>query len=209
MILGGYLVTDIETDGPEPSENSMLSLATVACAPGRGIVETFTVNLAPQAGHAPHPETSAWWRTQPEAWAATADPVAPEEAMARWAGWVRGLPEPRVFVAHPLIFDGTWVDWYLRRYLGLPLDRGPMEGERLFARGALDLPSLIAGRLGWDPASLHEKRYPAEWLGDVPHSHRPIDDALGYAHLLLRVLAMPVAAGPDRSAGREGGAARG
>ncbi|MDF1794089.1 MAG: exonuclease domain-containing protein [Thalassobaculaceae bacterium] len=195
-----YLVTDIETDGPEPSENSMLSLATVACAPGRGIVETYTINLAPQTGHAPHPETAAWWRTQPEAWtAATSDPVAPETAMARWADWVRGLPEPRVFVAHPVSFDGKWVDWYLRRYLGLPLDRGPMAGERLFARSALDLPSLIAGRLGWDPVTLHEKRYPAEWLGAVPHSHRAIDDALGYAHLLLTVLALPVSGGGGRT----------
>lgn len=64
------LVTDIETDGPEPSENSMLSLATAACAPERGIFETFTVNLFPQTGHATHPETAAWWRTQPETRAA-------------------------------------------------------------------------------------------------------------------------------------------
>lgn len=62
-----YLVTDLETDRPEPVEDSILSLATVACAPGRGIVETIAVNLVPQAGHAPHPETEAWWRTQPEA----------------------------------------------------------------------------------------------------------------------------------------------
>ncbi|WP_420563783.1 hypothetical protein [Thalassobaculum sp.] len=92
----------------------------------------------------------------------------------------------------------------MRRYLGLPRDRGAMQGERLFARSALDLPSLIAGWLGWDPATLHEKRYPPDWLGAVPHSHRAEDDALGYAYLLLRVLAMPVAAGPARPAGRPG-----
>ncbi|WP_038015191.1 hypothetical protein [Thalassobaculum salexigens] len=191
-----YLVTDIETDGPEPEAQSMLSLATAACAPGRGIVDTFTINLAPQLGHAAHPETAAWWRTQPEAWAAaTSDPVAPGEAMTRWADWVRALPAPRIFVAHPLTFDGIWVDWYLRRYVGVPLNRGPLSGEALFAPTALDLPSLIAGRLGRDPATLHEKRYPPEWLGAVPHSHRAEDDAVGYAHLLLRVLAMPVAVG--------------
>jgi hypothetical protein len=87
------------------------------------------------------------------------------------------------------------VDWYLRRYVGVPLNRGPLSGEALFAPTSLDLPSLIAGRLGRDPATLHEKRYPPDWLGAVPHSHRAIDDAVGYAHLLLRVLAMPVAGG--------------
>jgi hypothetical protein len=97
--------------------------------------------------------------------------------------------------------SGKWVDWYLRRYLGLPLDLGPMQGERLFARSAIDLPSLIVGRLGWDAATLHKKRCPPDWLGAMPHSHRAEDDALGYARLLLTVLAMPVAAGPARPAG--------
>ncbi len=26
---------------------------------------------------------------------------------------------------------------------------------------------------------------PPEWFGDVEHTHRAIDDALGYAHLLV------------------------
>ena len=29
---------------------------------------------------------------------------------------------------------------------------------------------------------------PIEWFGDVEHTHRAIDDARGYAHLLVSVL---------------------
>ena len=39
------------------------------------------------------------------------------------------MPAPRIFVAHPLTFDGIWVDWYLRRYVGVPLNRGPQSNE--------------------------------------------------------------------------------
>jgi hypothetical protein len=28
---------------------------------------------------------------------------------------------------------------------------------------------------------------PSAWFGEVPHTHRAIDDALGYAHLLAEL----------------------
>ena len=40
------------------------------------------------------------------------------------------------------------------------------------------------------PEDVKRADYPAEWFGNVPHSHRAIDDAKGYAHLLLHLLAM-------------------
>jgi inhibitor of KinA sporulation pathway (predicted exonuclease) len=37
--------------------------------------------------------------------------------------------------------------------------------------------------------------YPAEWLGGHDHSHRAIDDARGYAHLLTLLLNGRIGAG--------------
>jgi hypothetical protein len=37
------------------------------------------------------------------------------------------------------------------------------------------------------------KSYDADWLGNVPHTHRAIDDALGYANVLARLLRMAAA----------------
>lgn len=108
--------------------------------------------------------------------------------MTSWAEWVRKRPGVRVLVAHPITFDGVWVDWYLRRFLDMPLFRGPMQGGRLFSDTGLDLPSFAMAALGRTAEEVRRKDYPPEWLGDVPHSHRAIDDAMGYAHLLLRLL---------------------
>src|SRR3546814_18939490 len=71
-------------------------------------------------------------------------------------------------------------------------------GERLFHNAGLCLQAFAAGRSGWDFAACRTEDYPPEWLGHVPHSHRSIDDARGYANLLRTLLQMkaPAAAGP-------------
>lgn len=62
-----YISCDVETDGPIPGANSMLSLGAVAFAPNRDQLGTFSVNLVELSGAAPDPKTEAWWATQPEA----------------------------------------------------------------------------------------------------------------------------------------------
>src|SRR3546814_14689966 len=76
--------------------------------------------------------------------------------------------------------------------------KGPWAGERLFHNAGLCLQAFAAGRSGWDFAACRTEDYPPEWLGHVPHSHRSIDDARGYANLLRTPLPMkaPAAAGP-------------
>ena len=87
-----------------------------------------------------------------------------------------------------MIFDGPWIDWYLRKFAGRPLVRGPLSGPRLFLTTTVDIPSLGAAVLKKSPAEIDRASFPVDWFGDVPHSHRAIDDATGYAHLLLRLL---------------------
>lgn len=183
-----YIVTDIEADGPDPGLHSMLSFGCVAVdGSGRELGE-FTANLRPLPDAAQDAGTMAWWRTEPGAWLETTrDPQDPAGVMTAWAGWVAALPGTPVFVAHPLTFDGLWMDWYLRRFVGRRLFRRP-RSPGLCHAGGLDLPSMVKATTGWHYQHCERRHYPAEWLGGRAHSHRAIDDARGYAHLLLLIL---------------------
>ena len=64
-----FVVTDIEADGPNPLESSMLSFASVACDIEGTVLDEFEAVLTPRADRKPSPDTMAWWETQPEAWA--------------------------------------------------------------------------------------------------------------------------------------------
>lgn len=184
-----YIVTDIETDGPDPGINSMLSLASVACdAAGRRLGH-FAMNLQPLPGHQADAGTLAWWATEPLAWAALQREAVPaRQGLERFVAWVRGFGPRAIFVGSPVIFDGAWVDWYLRRFAGIRLLRAPRTEAVLFEGGGLDLASFVMGRTGLSYRDCTEKRFPEEWLGGHPHSHIALDDAEGYAHLLGRLL---------------------
>jgi DNA polymerase III epsilon subunit-like protein len=186
-----YVVTDAEFDGPTPGRNSMMSFASVAVTGGR-IGATFEAVLAPLPEAEPDAFTLKWFHTVPEALAAaTLGPAPPGKVMTDFVAWVRALPGDAVFAAHPLALDGVWFDYYLQRFAGERLMEGPWKKDRLFRTAALCIRSFAAGRLGWQVSDCSPDTYPPAWLGDHSHSHRAIDDALGYAHLLIKLLARP------------------
>jgi hypothetical protein len=155
----------------------------------RAVCRHFLGDSRAVARAKPNPDTLAWFEQNPEAWkAATMDPAAPSLVMHRYAQWVRTLPWPRVFVAHPLTFDGFWIDWYLRRFVGLPLVAGFNKHEQLFFGAGLDMQSLIMGRLRIDYCACRRAAYPESWFGGHVHTHRAIDDAMGYASVLRHLL---------------------
>ncbi len=180
-----YIVTDIEADGPTPGKNSMLSFASVAVTADGAVKGEFEAVLAPLPGAVRDPDVYAWFQTVPEAWAAaTTDPEPPAAVMAAFERWVRSFPQGRIFAAMPLGFDAMWIDHYLRRFT----DRGLVEGlyveNRLFDEAGLCLRSLAAARLKRPLWECTPARFPSAWLGEHEHTHRAIDDARGYAHLL-------------------------
>jgi hypothetical protein len=94
-----YVSTDIETDGPIPGPNSMLSFGSAAFSPDERLLSTFEANLETLPGATGSPQTMAWWGRQPKAWAACREKVRdPADAMQAYVTWLKSLPGRPVFV---------------------------------------------------------------------------------------------------------------
>ena len=175
-----YVSTDVETDGPIPGPHSMLSLGSAAYTADKRLLATFSANVETLPGAAAHPETAAWWATQPEAWAACRSNLEPPEtAMKRYADWVEALPGKPVFVAYPAGFDFLFVYWYLIRFAG----RSP------YSFSALDMKSFAMAQLRMDYRASTKAQMPKHWFDELPHSHIALDDAIGQGALFCNMLA--------------------
>lgn len=183
-----FIITDIEADGPDPGCNSMLSIASVARSELGEDQGEFTMNLMPLRGAQEDADTMRWWKTQPDAWQETLkNRIEPYAAIRSWADWVHSRPGVPVFAAHPLTFDGAWVDWYLQKFLGARLfDRPRSPG--ICSGAGVDIQSVIMAKAGWSYQRCNRQYYPNGWLGGHKHSHHALDDARGYAHLLMLAL---------------------
>jgi len=175
-----YVSTDVETDGPIPGENSMLSLGSVAFDANGVEIASFEINFAELLGAKANPKTMEWWETQPVAWAAARkDPVEPEAAMARYVAWVDKLPGEPVFVAYPLLFDIMFVYWYLIRFCG----RSP------FSHSGIDIKTMAYAAMGSDSYRGAAKRnMPKHWKPPRNrHTHVAIEDAREQGRLFFNI----------------------
>lgn len=185
-----YFVLDVETDGPTPGINNMLSFAAVVVDqmdpfdPYKVTPATFTRNLRRLAGCRPDPRTTMWWDEQsPEAFAATrAGLVDPIEAMNDLVSFVKrqtgeGLPcvvKP-VAVAAPIAFDLGFINYYLHRFAG----------ESVFGHNGLDIRSYAAGACDLT----YLKQGPQPWYrNDLKHPHVALADAEKAAHEFAAML---------------------
>ena len=175
-----YVSTDVETDGPIPGPHSMLSLGSAAYTADKRLLGTFSANLETLPDASPHPQTAAWWATQPEAWAACRrDLEAPEAAMRRYAAWIATLPGRPVFVAYPAGFDFLFVYWYLIRFTG----------ASPFSHSALDMKTFAMAVLGTGYRESTKNRMPRDWFDPLPHTHVALDDAIEQGALFCNMLA--------------------
>ena len=175
-----YLSTDVETDGPIPGANSMLSFASAAYWPDKTLVATFEANLETLPDATFEAKTMQWWATQPDAWAACrANLQTPENVMCKYLQWLQELPGKPVFVGYPAAFDFMFVYWYLMRFAG----------ESPFSHSALDMKTLAMALLKVDYRSAIKRRMPRRWFDDLPHTHRALDDAIEQGALFCNMLA--------------------
>ncbi len=175
-----YVSTDVETDGPIPGPHSMLSFGSAAYTADKNLVATFAANLHTLTDAAAHPDTMAWWQTQPEAWAeCRRDLQDPAEAMKAYVAWLKSLPGKPVFVGYPAGFDFLFVYWYLIRFAG----------ESPFSFAALDLKSFAMATLGTAFRETVKRNMPKSWFDDLPHTHKALDDAIEQGALFCNILA--------------------
>lgn len=175
-----YVSIDVETDGPIPGPHSLLSLGAAAFDASGELRATHSVNLELLDGAAGHPDTMAWWATQPEAWAqARCDAQPPETAMREFAAWLKALPGRPVFVGYPVAFDFLFVHWYLVRFTG----------ASPFSHSALDIKTFAMALLRKPYRESTKRNMPRRWFSDAPHTHKALDDAIEQGRLFCNMLA--------------------
>jgi hypothetical protein len=174
-----YVSTDVETDGPIPGPNSMLSFASAAYTADKILVGTFEVNLETLPGAEGDAETMAWWQSEPEAWKACREnPQPPEEAMNNYLAWLKSLPGRPVFVAYPAAFDFSFIFWYLIRFTG----------ESPFSHSALDIKTFAMAMMKTPYRQTAKRTMPRRWFDPLPHTHRALDDAIEQGALFCNML---------------------
>ncbi len=174
-----FFSTDIETDGPIPGPNSMLSLATAVYDAGKNLLGTFSANLELLDSAQGDPKAMAWWQSQPEAWAACRKDTRPAaKVIPEYVEWTRSFKGSRVFVAYPAGFDFTWVYWYLIRFAG----------ESPFSHSALDIKTLAMAMLGKGYRDSTKRNMPRRWFDDLPHTHVALDDAIEQGAMFCNML---------------------
>lgn len=175
-----YVSTDIETDGPIPGINSMLSFGSAAYQADKTLVSTFTANLELLPGSVQDPHTMEWWKTQPDAWNACRENLQqPESAMKQYVIWLKGLKARPIFVGYPAGFDFTFVYWYLLRFAG----------ESPFSFSALDVKTYAMALLKNEYRRSTKGNMPKHWFDNLPHTHIALDDAIEQGALFCNMLA--------------------
>jgi hypothetical protein len=175
-----YISTDIESDGPIPGPNSMLSLGSAAYLPNEKLVSTFSVNLETLPGAQGDPDTMQWWSERPQQWdECRKNPLPPKEAMTSFVGWVGQIPGRPVFVGYPATYDFLFVYWYLIKFVG----------SSPFSFSALDIKSFAMAVLKTPFRGSTKKNMPKRWFHNLPrHTHVAVDDAIEQGALFCRIL---------------------
>jgi hypothetical protein len=175
-----YVSTDVETDGPIPGVNSMLSFGSAAYLADKTLISTFTANLETLPGAESDPQTMEWWRSQATAWAACRENTQPpEQVMPLYVDWLKKLAGKPVFVSYPAAFDFMFVYWYLIRFTG----------ESPFSYSALDIKTYAMAVLKKGYRESVKSNMPKRWFDELPHTHCALDDAIEQGALFCNILA--------------------
>ncbi len=174
-----YVSTDIETDGPIPGRNSMLSIGSAAFTADKHLISSFSANLETVPGLVADERTRRWWKTQPEAWAACrSNPELPAHVFPRYVAWLKSLPGTVVFVGYPAAFDFPFVAWYLTEYAQ----------ENPFGYAVIDIKSYAMALMRRPYTGIGKRNMPKTWFDPLPHTHVAIDDAIEQGHLFCNML---------------------
>lgn len=178
-----YFSTDVETDGPIPGPNSMLSFGTVALDADGKELGRFYRNLTLLPDAVPDASTAEFWAKNKEAYEQTrTNQVEPERAMREYVEWVLEIKSKHnaspVFVAYPAGFDFLYMYWYMIRFAG----KSP------FSFSAIDIKTYAMAVLKKDYRECTKRNMPKKWFPDLAHTHNALDDALEQGMLFINIL---------------------
>ena len=156
-------MVDVESDGPIPSDYSMICFGAVLIAPTLDV--TFYGQLKPISSQWIPEELAVSGFTREQ----TLNFEEPAVVMMRFADWlkknVKGKP---IFISDNNGYDWQFINWYFHHFTG----------ANPFGFSSANLGSLYKGLVG-------NIRDNFKHLRKTKHSHHPVDDAKGNAEALL------------------------
>lgn len=182
-----YVSLDIETTGPIPGINAMLSLGAAAYNEGGEFLLDFDVNLQITDGFVWDTSTRDWWNKQSDAaWlGATRFPVPPDTAMYLFRTYLHKLMQEysaRVtFVCWPTIYDMPFVQYYYARYGVRDID--------IKLHNVIDIKTMAMLALGTSYLNTRKQDMPRIWFPPdfIEHSHIAVEDAKEQGYMFFQI----------------------
>ncbi len=161
----GYIMVDIESDGPIPGDYSMISFGAVLV--NEKLDKTFYGRLKPISENFVSDALAVSGHTREE----TMQFNDPGEVMASFADWLKfHSSEKPIFISDNNGFDWMFICWYFHHYTG----------ANPFGHSSQNLGSLFKG-------IVRDTFQTFKHLRKTKHSHNPVDDAKGNAEALLTI----------------------
>lgn len=166
-----YFSVDIETDGPIPGCNSMLSFGCVVFTENGEEISSFEANLEILKKAAADPDTMKWWKTQPEAWKACRRNLQePHKALQSFVIWVEKVCADKykpVMVCMPSGFDFLFMYWYMIKFAG----KSP------FSFSCVDMRTYVMAMRKTEYKKTGKRYWPKRWFPKLSHTHVAVEDA--------------------------------
>ncbi len=196
-----YFSIDVETDGPAPGINNMLTIGVAAFSgEDGGHYESFYRRLALLPDLKSDPKTMTWWINQDEKAREEAfgsGPLLPRMAgppyrvpaydvVLELAAWIDRVAisaqsRRRIAMAWPATFDFGFINYYFHRFLG----------ENPLGYAALDLRSYVMGLMRKHGYNEVREEQVNSLFGEVDKSdltpHIAIDDAIRQGRLFFHI----------------------
>ena len=160
-----YVMVDVEADGPIPGEYSMVCFGAVLV--DEMLDRSFYTGLKP-ISEKWVPEALAISGFSREETLTFAEPVEAMQSFERWL--LEHAGRRAFFISDNNGFDWQFINWYFWHFIG----RNP------FGHSSTNLGSLYKGLV-------KDTFQNFKHLRRTPHSHNPVDDAMGNAEALIEM----------------------
>jgi len=186
-----YCSFDIEADGTNPTQHSMLGLGATLFSDATGIVliDTFECSIAPQQDEnkkdfvSDQKTMDEFWKHHPKQLEfVRTNTQSPKQAMQLFANWLRKYDKYDIkWVARPANFDWMWLKCYYEKYG--PQDR-PDIGYYCHCLSSLIRAYCLTHNI------YDQKKFILALSGNYVYTHRALDDAMaqGICYMNLRRL---------------------